>query len=120
MGLIGHPGKAVRHAGDAALKQAKHAAHAVNFIERRHKMHFRGAGIGNTILHATICQGIDKRRRAIHGVRAGILYIAHTAVLHAWLVWVQVLPELFRISLRAAIIAAALLNTSQGFLNGYR
>ena len=43
--LVGDPVIAVGGAGDDALEQAEHAAHAVDLVERGDEMHFRCAGV---------------------------------------------------------------------------
>ena len=66
-------GRSTRHAvipiGCArryALEQTEYAAHAFDFIERRHKMHLGRAGIGEANLHAVIDERSDQTFGAIH------------------------------------------------------
>ena len=56
-GLARHAGIAVRSAAEHTLEQAQHTAHALHFIQRRHEMHLRCTGIGETHLDAIIDQG---------------------------------------------------------------
>ena len=64
--VVGHPVIAVGRAGDHPLEEAEHAAHAVDPVERRDKMHLRGAGIGKAHIDAAADQGAHQAFRAIH------------------------------------------------------
>ncbi len=60
-----HAEKAIGRAGRHALEQAEHAAHR-RIVQRLQKMHFRGAGIGETELDALADQGFDEAFGAVH------------------------------------------------------
>ena len=49
-----------------ALEQAKHAAHALDPIQRRDKMHLRGTGIGEADINAARDQGPHQTFRTVH------------------------------------------------------
>ena len=56
-GFARHAGIAVCSAAEHTLEQAQYTAHALHLIQRRHKMHLGGAGIGETHLNAIVDQG---------------------------------------------------------------
>ena len=49
-----------------ALEQAEHAAHALDPVQRRDEMHFRGARIGEADVHAARDQGPHQTFRTVH------------------------------------------------------
>ena len=59
----GHARIAVGGAGHHALEQGQHAADALDAVERRHEVHFRGAGIGEADSDAAC----DQRARQAFG-----------------------------------------------------
>ena len=56
----------VRRARHHTFKQTEYAAHAFDAIERRHKMHFRSAGIGETHIHVAIQQRANQTFCTVH------------------------------------------------------
>ncbi len=65
-GCPGHPGIAVGGAGDDPFEQAQHAAHALDPVERRDKMHLRGPGIGKAHIDAAADQSAHQAFRTVH------------------------------------------------------
>ena len=64
--FLGHAAIAVGHAGDGSLEETKDRTHALDLVERGHEMHFRGARIGETDLHARVHQRPYQTFRAVH------------------------------------------------------
>ena len=61
-----HPVIAVGGARHHALEQAEHAAHALDPVKRRDKMHLRGARIGEADVHAARDQCPHQTFRPVH------------------------------------------------------
>ncbi len=65
-GLPRHPRIAVGRAGDHALEQAEHAAHAGDAVERGDEVHLAGAGIGEAGIDARGEQALHQAFRTVH------------------------------------------------------
>ena len=66
--LAQHAVIAVRSAGDHALEQPQHAAHAGHLVQGGDEMHLGGAGVGEADVDVTSDQGAHKAFGAIHFV----------------------------------------------------
>ena len=66
--VVGHAVIAVGGAGHDALEQPQDAAHAVDPVERRDKMHLRGAGVREAHIDAAADQGPHQAFRAVHPI----------------------------------------------------
>ena len=66
--FVGHAAIAVGGAGDDALEQAEHTAHAGNLVQGGNKMHFRRARIGKADIGVAGQQGPDNTFGAVHGI----------------------------------------------------
>jgi hypothetical protein len=62
-----HPGVAVGAPGDDGLRQAEHAAHPRNPVERGHEMHLGRAGIREAMVDAACEQRSDEAFCTVHG-----------------------------------------------------
>jgi hypothetical protein len=65
--LAGHAAVAVGRAGHHGFGHAEDAAHALDLVQRGDEMHFGGAGVGKTGIHAAGEQRADEAFGAIHG-----------------------------------------------------
>lgn len=65
-GLARHARITIGGAGHHAFKQAQHAAHAGNAVQRRHEVHLAGAGVGEAGVHAACQQRLDEAFGAVH------------------------------------------------------
>src|SRR4051794_4230991 len=57
---LSHAPVAVGRAGDHALEEREHAAHALDPVERRDEVHLGGAGVGEAGVHAAGEQRADE------------------------------------------------------------
>ena len=61
-----HPPITVSRAGDHSLEEANHAPHGWPPVERRHKVHLGGSGIGKTDVNAVGEQHFAKSIGSVH------------------------------------------------------
>jgi hypothetical protein len=64
--ISSHPRIAVGSASDDAFEEAQHAAHAIDPVECRDEMHFRGSRIRKTDIDAATDQGTYQTFRTVH------------------------------------------------------
>ena len=76
-----HARVAVRGAGDDALEQREHAAHALDAVERGDEMHLRGARVGEAHVDAAGHQGAHQALGAVHDAALGRGSVQHPSKL---------------------------------------
>jgi hypothetical protein len=64
--LSGHAGIAVCRARHHRFEQAQYAAHPGFAVQRRHEMHFGGAGIAEADFNTAVGKGMDQGFGAVH------------------------------------------------------
>src|SRR5258708_37077894 len=72
--FAGHPEIAVSRARRHGLMQTQNATHAIDPVEGRHKMHFRGAGIGEADLNAAGQKAADEALGSVHCLRCDVVH----------------------------------------------
>ena len=70
----------VRGAGRHAFEQTKHRSDPDFSVEGRHDLHFAGAGVGETGVHAQVRQSLQGGFRAVHFVHASMPLMCGTVV----------------------------------------
>ncbi len=58
-GFASHACITIRGSGAYTFEKSQYGAHAGYPVQRLHQVHFRGAGVGNAQVYATIGEGLD-------------------------------------------------------------